>query len=166
MVAYPLGADGERFPFVAPDARPFVLGAPADDGERYAAVLRGVAYVERLAYDHLDSLGAPLDGRIVLTGGATKSAYWCRLRADVLGRSLTIPQNAEPALGMAVLAASAGRDPAEVAARMVRVKETIDPRPGAAARHAHSYLRLVGELERRGWLPPASAAHVRKRNPE
>jgi sugar (pentulose or hexulose) kinase len=161
VVAYPLGADGERFPFVAPQARPFLLGTPRDDAEHYAAVLQGVAFIERLAYDHLDHLGAPLDGRIVLTGGATRSAYWCRLRADILGRPLDIPENAQPALGMAVLAAASGRDPAEAAARMVRVRETVDPRPGAG--HDDAYLRLVGELESRGWLPPETAAHVQKR---
>ena len=98
-LAYPLVSTGERFPFVAPQARGFLLGTPADDGDRFAAVLQGVAFVERLCFDHLDLLGAPLDGDLVLTGGATRSAYWCRLRADVLGRPVTLPENAEPALG-------------------------------------------------------------------
>lgn len=163
VIAYPLVSDGERFPFVAPQARPFILGTPRDDAERYAAVLQGVAFIERLAFDHLDLLGAPLGGRIVLTGGGTKSAYWSRLRADVLRRPLDIPENAEPALGMAVVAAASGLDPAEAAARMVRVRETVEPGPGPGAAHDDAYLRLVGELESRGWLPAATAAHVRKR---
>jgi D-ribulokinase len=165
-LAYPLVSAGERFPFVAPQAQGFLLGTPADDGDRFAAVLQGVAFVERLCFDHLDLLGAPLDGDLVLTGGATRSAYWCRLRADVLGRPITLPENAEPALGMAVLAASPGRDAAEVAAGMVRVREVVEPSPGGARRFAEPYVRFVDELERRGWLPPETARHARDRMKE
>ena len=165
-LAYPLVSTGERFPFVAPQAQGFLLGTPTDDGDRFAAVLQGVAFVERLCFDHLGLLGAPLDGDLVLTGGATRSAYWCRLRADVLGRQITLPENAEPALGMAVLAASPGRDAAEVAARMVRVREVVEPSPGGAGRFAEPYVRFVDELERRGWLPPETARHARDRAKE
>jgi sugar (pentulose or hexulose) kinase len=162
-LTYPLVSTGERFPFVAPQAEGFRLGAPADDGDRFAGVLQGVAFVERLCFDHLDLLGAPLDGDLVLTGGATRSAYWCRLRADVLGRPVTLPVTAEPALGMAVLAAAPGRDAAEVAAGMVRVREVVEPRPDGAARFVEAYVRFVDELESRGWLPAETARHARSR---
>ena len=64
---------------------------------------------------------------------------------------------------MAVLAASPGRDPADVAAEMVRIRATIDPRAGSAGRFGAAYVRLVDELERRGWLGAALAAHARER---
>ena len=160
-LAYPLVSTGERFPFVAPEATGFVLGTPVDDGDRFAAVLQGVAFVERLCFDHLDLLDAPLDGDLVLTGGATRSTYWNQLRADVLGRPVTLPVTAEPALGMAVLAAAPGRDAAEVAAGMVRVREVVEPRPGRG--FAEPYVRFVDELERRGWLPPETARHAKER---
>ncbi|MGY2744222.1 FGGY-family carbohydrate kinase [Arthrobacter sp. UYCu723] len=163
VLAYPLVSRGERFPFLAPGAEGFILGTPATDGERYAAVLQGIAYIERLCFDYLDLLGAPRHGELILTGGATKSEYWCQLRADILGRPVTLPQNAEPALGMAVLAASPGRQTADVAAEMVRMRRTIDPRDGSTGTYDASYLNLVGELEQRGWLPEAVAAHARER---
>lgn len=163
VVAYPLVSRGERFPFVAPEAEAFVSGEPAGEADRYAAVLQGVAFVERLCFDHLDRLGAPVDGPLSLTGGATRSRYWCQLRADVLGRPVRLPDNAEPALGMAVLAAASGGRVADTAGRMVRVREIIDPRPGAASRFAATYLRLVDELAGRGWLDPLVAAHARER---
>ena len=125
-------------------------------------MLQGVAFVERLCFDHLDLLGAPLSGDLVLTGGATRSTYWTQLRADVLGRPVTLVENAEPALGMAVLAASPGRDAAEVAATMVRVRAVVEPRPDGA-RFTEPYLRFVDELERRGWLPDETARHARRR---
>jgi sugar (pentulose or hexulose) kinase len=161
VLAYPLAsARGERFPFVAPDAEAFVLGSPRDDRELYAAMLQGISYVERLCFDYLASLGAPVDGDLLLTGGGTRSAYWCQLRADVLGRPVKLPASAEPALGMAVLAATPGRAPADVAAEMVRIRTVIEPRPAAAGRFDEPYRRLVDELARRGWLPADTAAKV------
>ncbi len=158
---YPLMAVGERFPFVAPAARGFALGGDGSEADRFAAALQGVAYIERLCFDYVRLLGAPLDGDLVLTGGATANAYWCQLRADILGRSVTLPEQAEPALGMAILAASPGRQVADVAAEMVRMRETIDPRPRSAGRFDEAYFRLIDELERRGWLASAVAAYAR-----
>ncbi|MFC4121984.1 FGGY-family carbohydrate kinase [Nonomuraea zeae] len=152
-VTYPLVSRGERFPFAASAAEGFTLGEPADDVERYAAILLGAAFVERLCFDYLDLLGAPVDGELILTGGATRSAYWTQLRADVLGRPVTLRENAEPALGMAVLA---GGDPA----RLIRTRAVVEP-SGADLREA--YVRFVAELEGRGWLDPAAAAHARER---
>ncbi|MBA2560238.1 MAG: carbohydrate kinase [Propionibacteriales bacterium] len=163
VLAYPLVSVGERFPFVAPQAEGFVLGTPAGEADRYAAILQGVGYIERLCFDYLHLLGAPVDGDLILTGGATKSAYWCQLRADILGRPVSLPENAEPALGMAVLAASPGRQAADVAAEMVRVRDVIEPRTGSAGRYDAAYARFVEELEQRGWLQPAAAAHARER---
>jgi D-ribulokinase len=165
VVAYPLVSRGERFPFTAPEAEGFLLGAPADEVDEYAALLQGVAFVERLCFDYLDLLGAPTGGDLSLTGGATRSRYWCQLRADVLGRPVRLPAQAEAALGMAVLAASAvtGRPAAEVAGGMVHVREVLEPRPDRTGRFVAPFLRLVGELARRGWLPAEVAAHARAR---
>ncbi|MEU0990414.1 FGGY-family carbohydrate kinase [Streptomyces sp. NPDC005953] len=163
-VAYPLVGQGERFPFLAPDAKPFVLGAPRSDGELWAALLQGVALVERLCLDYLDLLGAPVDAALTCTGGAVRSAYWTRLRAEVSGRTMRVPVCAEPALGMAVLAAYGVEGTASLAAvarRMVRPGEEFAPRGGG--RFTEPYLTLVAELERRGWLPGPVAAHARAR---
>ncbi|MDQ6749426.1 MAG: FGGY family carbohydrate kinase [Actinomycetota bacterium] len=164
-LAYPLVSRGERFPFSAPDAEPFMLGEPAGETDHYAALLQGVAYIERLCFDHLGRLGAPIDGELSLTGGAARSRYWCQLRADVLGRAVRLVEHAEPALGMAVLAASAVevQDLAEVASRMVRASEVIEPREDRAGRFREPYVRLVDELERRGWLDAGVAEHARAR---
>ena len=164
VLAYPLAsARGERFPFVAPEAEAFVVGTPRDDYELYAALLAGVGHVERLCFDYLASLGAPADGDLLLTGGGTRSHYWCQLRADILGREVKLPANAEPALGMAVLAATPGRPPAEVAAEMVRIREVIEPRAAVAGHFDEPYRRLVGELTDRGWLPAEMATQVTAR---
>ncbi|GHI07694.1 carbohydrate kinase [Streptomyces cellostaticus] len=165
-IAYPLVSPGERFPFHAPQAAALLLGDPASDADLWAALLQGVAFAERLCLDYLHHLGAPLDGPLTFTGGAARSAYWNQLRADVLGRPARVPRETEPALGMAALAAyGTGAAPtlAEAAEGMVRVAATVDPRPDHTTRFAEPYARLVGELESRGWLPGAVAAHARER---
>ena len=163
VLSYPLLGRGERFPFVAPEAKGFRLGDPSGDGEDYAAVLQGVAYLERLCTDYLDLLGAPTGGDYVITGGATRNRYWNQIRADVLNRPVMLPANAEPALGMAILAASVDRPVGDVADEMVRMREVVEPRPGAIGRFGEPYLQFVGALQHRGWLADGLAAHAHER---
>ncbi|AXG76495.1 FGGY-family carbohydrate kinase [Streptomyces paludis] len=160
-VAYPLVARGERFPFLAPDAEPLTLGRPADDADRYAALLQGVALVERLCLAYVRYLGAPVDGPVTFTGGATRSGYWNQLRADILGRTARVPAYTDSALGMAVLAARGVRGGAPPRS-MVRVRTVLEPRSRVGARFAGPFTTLVDALESRGWLPPAVAAHARE----
>ncbi|MFC8826680.1 FGGY-family carbohydrate kinase [Streptomyces sp. NPDC057137] len=165
-LAYPLVSRGERFPFLAPDATPFLLGEPRSDADHWAALLQGVGHTERLCLDYLDHLGAPQHGPLTFTGGGSRSAYWNQLRTDILGRSVHIPRHSEPALGMAVLAAyGAGAAPtlADAAKRMVGLSHVLRPDPARTARFLQPYLRMVDELERRGWLPAPVATHARTR---
>lgn len=164
VVAYPLVARGERFPFLAPEAEGFVTGG-GPDGEadhHHAALLQGVALVERLCLAYVRLLGAPVEGPVTFTGGATRSAYWNQLRADILGRPAAIPEHTDPALGMAVLAAHGvrGGDPADRAG-MVRIRTTLEPRPDVHRRFAAPFVTLVDELERRGWLPHRTASYAK-----
>jgi sugar (pentulose or hexulose) kinase len=163
VLAYPLVSRGERFPFAAPAAEAFVLGEPNDEAELFAALLQGVAFVERLCFDYVDLLGAPTGGELTLTGGGTRSPYWCQLRADVLGRPVRLVEESGAAFGMALLAASSGGDAAETAARMVRTRDVIQPRADRAQPFIARYLRLVEELERRRWLGAPLAEQARKR---
>lgn len=164
VTTYPLVSRGERFPFLAPDAHGFTLGTPSGPGERYAAVLQGLAFVERLSLDYLAFLGADVSGRLLLTGGATKSRYWSQVRADVAGRSVHLPASAEPALGATVLAATGvtGESAKVIAGRMVRISSVIDPRPGYVDRFRAPYLSFINALEERGWLASDVASHTRR----
>ncbi|MFC9946632.1 FGGY-family carbohydrate kinase [Streptomyces pratensis] len=166
LLRYPLVSPGERFPFVAPDAVAFRSREPTGRAEDFAALMQGVAYVERLCFDYLDLLGAPTDRAVVLTGGATRNPVWNQLRADVLGRPVSLPRHAEPALGMAVLAASACGDPGgldRAGAAMVRPDRVLEPRASHRSAHDEGYARLLGLLVRRGWLHETVAAHARER---
>jgi len=172
VLSYPLVASGERFPFLAPDARAFTLGRPIDDADRHAALLQGVALVERLCLAYVRLLGAPIEGPVTFTGGATRSPYWNQLRADVLGRTAAVPEVTDSALGMAVLAAygvaraespdEAGVTLESAARGMVRVGTVLEPRPDVTHRFAEPFVALVDELERRGWLPRETADYARE----
>jgi sugar (pentulose or hexulose) kinase len=163
IIAYPLVSRGERFPFVAPDAEGFVLGEVANDIDLFAALLQGVSFIERLCFDYLELLGAPIDGDVSLTGGGARNRHWSQLRAEVLRRPVRLPENSEPAFGMAVLAASAGRRISDTVQNMVRIREVIDPRSDHSARLHGLYLQFVDELVRRGWLERRVAEHARRR---
>ena len=154
IVRYPLVRRGERFPFRNPDAEGFALGSPSDSLDAFAAGLEGVALLERLAYETLIEMGAPVGELIHVTGGASRSDVWLRIRASALGRTLLRPVISETAMGAALLAASAvWFDTLSRAAReMVRVDMAVDPDRSLAAAYADAYQRFVSELSRRGYL--------------
>lgn len=104
----------------------------------------------RRACEHLTKLGAESPRSVALTGGAVRSEHWNQLRADVLGVPVDLPEAADPAYGMAVLAASGGTTVAETAQRMVRIGRVIEPRP--SERLTDLYGGFVAELDRRGYL--------------
>lgn len=165
---YPLVGHGERFPFVRPDARGFVGTAPlagqAADARLFAAVCHGVAHLERLCFDLLDDAGADVGGPVSFTGGGSRNAWWNQLRCDLLGVAVRIPDNAEPSLGMAVLAAGAvGHDVVAAAGRLVHVRTVLEPDARRAADLAPGYHAFVAALTERGWLDPRIADHARDR---
>lgn len=161
-VCYPLVGQGERFPFVAPEARGFLGSGPlAVDGDpatAFAAVLTGVAHVERLSFALLARAGCDVGGPVAFTGGAARNDWWNQLRCDLLGVPVRLPVNPEPGLGMAVLAAgSVAGDIQGAARRLVRVRRTLTPDPARTEALLPGYRAFVGELVGRGWLDPALA---------
>ncbi|MEA2614820.1 MAG: D-ribulokinase [Chloroflexota bacterium] len=124
LAAYPLARPGERFPVADPRFPGFGLPA-ADDPRLHAAILEGTALVVRLGIDRLCAGGAAPPRRLRVSGGGARSPLWMRLLASAVGRPVTAVPDAEPALGMALLAAAAvsgaapgaltaaGGDPAE-----------------------------------------------------
>jgi D-ribulokinase len=161
-VVYPLDTPGERFPFARPDAGSIQLGALGGEAEHFAALLQGVAFVERLCLERMRALGAAVDGPLRLTGGGARSDYWCQLRADISGLAVTRPVNPEPAVGMAILASAGDGGPAggpegggsvtEATARMVHHDLELEPRADRAGRFEEAYRRLCDELVARGYL--------------
>ena len=161
VVTYPLVGTGERFPFVVPEAEGFTVGEPADEVERYRAVLEGVAFVERLGFERLAALGAPAEPPVAACGGGSTSRAWSRIRATVLGMPLVVTPGATTARGAAILAAAGTihHDLAAATAAMAAEGERVDPDADAddGARDAldRSYRRFLDALDERGWRQEA-----------
>lgn len=154
LTVYPLVRRGERFPFVRPEAEGFGLGQATSLAESYAAHLEGIACVERLSYDTLTGLGAPVGDTIYTTGGGTRGAALSQLRADITGRTLRVAAVPEAAMGAAILAAAAvtGQSVGEAVAAMVRIDHTITPRPALSGAYEALYARFRVACEQRGYL--------------
>lgn len=123
--------NGERTPFVDLELRAGFANVSASDGPAtlYYAALEGVAFAIAA---NVEAMGAR--GPVYLVGGGAQSAIWPQIFADVLGRTVTVPERP-------VLAASLGAY--RIAARALgltvgasAVGRTYQPRPERAARIA------------------------------
>jgi sugar (pentulose or hexulose) kinase len=157
---YPLASKGERFPFADPEARSFWSGEPEDEADRFRAVLEGVAFVERLCFVHLESLGASVSGPVSSTGGGAKSRLWSQLRADVLGVPVVVPRSSEGSVGMAILARAGDGSVAEAASRMSQTKWEFEP-ADADDRLVENFERLMTGFVDRGYIPKNLAERAR-----
>ena len=160
LLMYPLASRGERFPFRAEAAQGFTVGTPQDSVEEYRAIIQGISFVERLAFDYLEMLGAPMYGKFTISGGAVRSSLWNSLRASILERPLTIPDVTESAFGMAVLASAGGSNLTDAAKRMVQAGTVVDPIDDFATTYGESYENLLLALRERGWLQPDIAHYA------
>lgn len=120
------GADGVLFvpalsgamaPEWIADARGCFYGLTAahDVGHLARAVLEGCAFAMRDVLDRVAELALAVDA-ILLLGGGARSQLWARIRADVMGASVQVPQTVDTsAIGAAMLAAVAAGVHADLA---------------------------------------------------
>ncbi|MCU0962323.1 MAG: FGGY-family carbohydrate kinase [Pirellulaceae bacterium] len=152
---YPLVKVGERFPFVAPQARGFGLEEIAEPPLRFAAGLEAVAYLERMAIERFEQLGLPINATVYATGGGAASPTWLQIRASVSGRALRVPVHPGCSVGAAVLAAMPELGSCqEAVARLVQLGPTIEPVTAWCAPYDDAYdtfrHTLARQLEAQG----------------
>lgn len=154
VIVYPLARKGERFPFDKPDAEGFIEGDVSDEFISYAAHLEGVGYVERLAYETLEKLGAVVGGEIYAAGGAAGADAWLQVRADILQRKLRVPANTGGAIGAAIIAAGGDMYQGIVPAtrEMVKIVKEVEPRAAMKGPYEERYQRFLGALRGRGYI--------------
>lgn len=153
ILAYPLVGKGERFPFLNKEAEEFITGNVTDKKHLFAALMEGVAYSERLAYDTLYELGCEPAKRIFVTGGAVKSMEWSQIRANVLNTAILIPRVFETAMGSAIIAASGTLFSSlkEASCNMVGIREAVNPQPEKAEAYEELYDSFKKECKARGY---------------
>ena len=139
---YPLTGRGERFPFVDANAEAFYRGDILGP-KLYPALMEGVAFAERLAFERMAALGARVGSVISTTGGACRSALWLSIRASVLNRQLIVPMVVDAAMGSALLAASdTFGSLGHAAEAMIRYERTVDPVPAWADAYDEIYAQF------------------------
>jgi sugar (pentulose or hexulose) kinase len=130
---YPSVRTGERLPFSSSSFAPFLEGDQSDEVGVFLGCLEGVAFVEALVYELLESLGAAVGDTIYATGGAAKSRLGLQVRADLLQKTLCVPSHPNSAMGAAILAAAGflDRPVGQLSRQLVTIETTVDPRPSS-----------------------------------
>lgn len=130
---------GERAPYWDAASRGAFAGLTGGTGpaELVAAVMEGVAFAGRLAYEAVEASGAAHPAVIRAGGGGFASDIWAQIRANAFGRPLERMQGRDPgALGAAVMAGVGGGLIAdlELATRaLVKSERVFVPDPQATA---------------------------------
>ena len=138
---------GERSPHNNPNARGTFTGITMDTTreDMTQAVLEGVAFALRDSLEVAKSLGIPIT-RTKICGGGAKSPLWCKMIANTLNLKVDKIESEEgPALGAAMLAAvgcGVYGSVEEIAEKMVKVVDTIEPDPSIAAKYDEKYAQF------------------------
>jgi xylulokinase len=125
----------------------------------FRAIMEGIAYEERLSLDNISAAtGQPIDD-LILMGGGARSAVWCQIVADIVGRPVRRAGTPEAtSLGAAILAAAAVgwySDVRAAAASMTSTERIFTP----DAKTVETYAKLY-EIYRE--LYPALQPHLRR----
>jgi xylulokinase len=135
---------GERSPHNNPNARATFIGMTMDTtrADMTQAVLEGVAFALRDSLEVAKSLGIQIE-RTKICGGGAKSPLWKKIIANVLNLKVDVIESEEgPGYGGAMLAAVACGEYAsveEIAAKLVKVVDTIEPDACLAAKYEERY---------------------------
>lgn len=119
------------------------LDANAGPAQVTRAVMEGVAFSVRWAFEALSHSAGNRIEVANIGGGGSRSDVWCQIRADVLGMSLrrtAVPDAA--ALGAAILAGvgSGAFDALAPAVRqLVRFEQTFEPNAGLASLYSERF---------------------------
>ena len=109
FAVYPLVGTGDRFPIANKDMKCVATGTPQNEADEYRAILEGIAFAERYAFEILESAGAQISGAIYSAGGGSRSAIWSEIRATVMNRPIATVKDSGSDLGAAMIAAASHR---------------------------------------------------------
>lgn len=133
------------------------LSSSTTEDELLGAVLEGICMEHRRHVERLEHvIGARLPVR--LSGGASRSAEWCQLFADVLARPIAVSPVAELgsvcAAAMAATAVGASESVEQAVAALNPTWKTYEPRTNTAdlvAQRCELYQRWATRLDHETW---------------
>jgi len=156
VVVYPLARRGERFPFVCARAEALWSAKPRSRVETYAAILEGVAAVERWCFGRLAELAPEPIEQVFIAGATAQSRVWTRLRASAVGRPMLAARYADSAFGAALVAAAGvtGQTLSDICQQMVQVERCTEPDPELSAVMADKEAQLKALCAAQGYWTP------------
>jgi Sugar (pentulose and hexulose) kinases len=152
-LAWPLKQKGERFPFMAPEARGFYPDA-VSKAALFAANMEGVAYIERYAYDMIEQLSGEKPGSVYTAGGGSNSDVWLQIRSNVLQLPVYKMKHVTGAVGAAILAASKTHfhSIVDAAKALTQIEKEIHPRTDWMEIYQKNYQRFINTLVQKGYI--------------
>jgi sugar (pentulose or hexulose) kinase len=152
-IAYPLRQDGERFPFIAAQARGFEPEG-LSKAERFTANMEGVAYMERYAYELIEHLSGEQVSAVYTAGGASNSHAWLTIRSNVLNKPVYKMKHVSGAVGAAVLAASKTyfNSVIDAVKALVVIDKRIDPEKELSEKYEANYHEFLKVMQNKGYI--------------
>jgi sugar (pentulose or hexulose) kinase len=152
-IAYPLRQEGERFPFIAPQA----MGFEPEEltrAERFTANMEGVAYLERYAYEMIEHLFGEKVNAVYTAGGASNSDTWLIIRSNVLKKPIYKMKHVSGAVGAAVLAASKTHFDSVIEAvkQLVVIEKEITPEKELTEKYETNYQKFLSVMQQKGYM--------------
>lgn len=101
---YPLPGTGERFPINDPTLTAKLSPRPEDESEFLKGLFEGIAMIEKLGYDRVESLSNTPLRSLRTVGGGSKNSAWTSIRKKVIDVTFKQSQSTHAASGAAKLA--------------------------------------------------------------
>jgi sugar (pentulose or hexulose) kinase len=152
-ITYPLRQEGERFPFIAPQARGFEPEGLTRE-ELFTANMEGVAYLERYAYEMIEHLSGEKVNAVYTAGGASNSDAWLTIRSNVLNKPIYKMKHVSGAVGAAVLAASKTHfnSVTEAVKQLIVIEKELNPEKELTGRYEVNYQKFLSIMQYKGYI--------------
>ena len=141
---YPSVRQGERLPFATSSFKPFCDGEEDDEVGFFLGCLEGLACLEALVFELIESLGGVVGENLYATGGGSRSRLSLQVRADMLCKCIKIPAYPHSAMGAAILAAAGfhGDPVGNWSRRMVKMSQVVEPESGRESYYRDRFLEF------------------------
>lgn len=151
---YPLKTQGERFPFISPEARGDIFKKAESREDLFQAGLEAVAFIERYAYEKIEKISGDKVEKVLSAGGGNKNEKWLHIRANVLGKKILKSRKASGAVGAALVGASHvfGGGISETVEKLLGEMEAVCPTESLVNRYDIYYHRFINLLKEKGYI--------------
>jgi len=141
--------EGAATPYWRNDIKGFMYGLSLSTsrGDMVRALLEGIGFQIRINMEVHEEINGDSIHEIRIFGGGSNSEFWCRLIADITGKTVSVLYTSEIAnLGAAILAGMGTgvfRDSEEVLSRIQLIKKQFKPEQNTREKYNEIYLKYL-----------------------